>query len=210
MNSFLDILALPAVIIVGITSLILLIGRDWRWSIATLSIQYLGVFLLVALNWPVLLAVIKLIAGWMAGAVLSMGVTGVNQNLMEKLSKDFNGERDSPLAPLSGRFFRLSTGGMVGLVVISVATKVTDFIPGISIEQALGALLLIGIGLLQLCFTYNPIFVLLGLLTVLSGFEIIYAVVETSTLVAGLLAGVTLGISIVGAYLITASLEEVE
>jgi hypothetical protein len=49
---------------------------------------------------------------------------------------------------------------------------------------------------------------LLGLLTVLSGFEIVYSAVETSTLVAGLLAGVTLGIAVVGAYLITALSEE--
>jgi hypothetical protein len=44
--------------------------------------------------------------------------------------------------------------------------------------------------------------VIVGLLTVLSGFEIIYAAIESSVLVTGLLAGVNLGLALVGAYLL--------
>ena len=40
------------------------------------------------------------------------------------------------------------------------------------------------------------------LLTALAGFEIIYAAIETSVLVTGLLAGINLGLALVGAYLI--------
>ena len=43
---------------------------------------------------------------------------------------------------------------------------------------------------------------LIGLLTTLSGFELIYAAVENSVLVTGLLAVVTLGLALVGAYLL--------
>jgi len=43
----------------------------------------------------------------------------------------------------------------------------------------------------------------LGLLTVLGGFEVLYAVVETSILVTGLLAMANLGIALVGAYLLS-------
>jgi hypothetical protein len=64
-------------------------------------------------------------------------------------------------------------------------------------------LILIGIGLLHLGLTAQPLRVVLGLLTVLSGFEILYAAVETATLVAGLLAGVNLGLALVGSYLLT-------
>jgi hypothetical protein len=42
------------------------------------------------------------------------------------------------------------------------------------------------------------------LLTAFSGFEIIYAVIETSLLVTGLLAVVNLGLALVGAYLLIA------
>jgi hypothetical protein len=51
--------------------------------------------------------------------------------------------------------------------------------------------------------------VIIGLLTIISGFEIIYAVVEFSALVAGLLAGVTMGLAFLGVYLLfQSSIEE--
>jgi len=64
--------------------------------------------------------------------------------------------------------------------------------------------MLIGIGLLQLSLSSHLLRVIIGLLTILSGFEIIYAAVETSALVTGLLAGVNLGLALVGAYLLIA------
>ena len=53
--------------------------------------------------------------------------------------------------------------------------------------------------------SHHPTFSgILALLTVLSGFEVIYAGVESSTLVAGLLAGINLGLALVGSYLLVA------
>ena len=46
--------------------------------------------------------------------------------------------------------------------------------------------------------------VILGLLTLLAGFEIIYAAVESSELVAAALAVVNLGLALTGAYLLSA------
>jgi hypothetical protein len=65
-------------------------------------------------------------------------------------------------------------------------------------------------GLLHLGLTAQPLRISIGLLTTLAGFEIIYASVETSILVAGLLAGVNIGLGLVGAYMITASEMEQE
>ncbi len=45
---------------------------------------------------------------------------------------------------------------------------------------------------------------MLGLLTIFAGFEIMYAAVEASTLVAGLLAALNLAIALVAAYLLAA------
>jgi hypothetical protein len=57
-------------------------------------------------------------------------------------------------------------------------------------------------GLLQLGMTTHPLRVVLGLLTLLSGFEILYAAVEVSVLVTGLLALINLGMALVGSYLV--------
>jgi len=55
---------------------------------------------------------------------------------------------------------------------------------------------------LHLGMTLQPLRVILGLLTTLLGFEVLYSVVENSILVAGLLVVVTLGLALTGCYLL--------
>jgi len=75
-----------------------------------------------------------------------------------------------------------------------------------------GSLLLIGMGLLHLSVTDRILQVTVGLMTVLAGFEILYTAVESSTLMAALLAVVNLGLALAGSYLMIASnaVDEVE
>jgi hypothetical protein len=58
---------------------------------------------------------------------------------------------------------------------------------------------------LQLGITSQILRITLGLMTVLAGFELLYATVEGSALVAGLLAVINLGLALVGCYLMIAS-----
>jgi hypothetical protein len=193
-------IALPAAVMVIITSLALLISRNWRWSVSALAVQYIGVFILVAVNWPLELALIKMVAGWMAGAVLGVAIISSPQSWREE-------ERYWP----SGRLFRLMAAGLVALAVLSLAPKAASWVPGVNPSQLIGGAFLIGMGLLHLGLTSQPMRVVIGLMTVLSGFEILYAVVEASTLVAGLLAVVNLGLALAGAYLlISPTMEETE
>jgi hypothetical protein len=67
-----------------------------------------------------------------------------------------------------------------------------------------GGLLLISTGLIHLGLTADILRVTIGLLTLIAGFEIIYAAVENSILVAGLLALTNLGLGLVGSYLLLA------
>jgi len=50
--------------------------------------------------------------------------------------------------------------------------------------------------------------VIVGLLTVLAGFEIMYAAVESSALVTALLAVVNLGLALAGAYFMNVNQEK--
>jgi hypothetical protein len=61
---------------------------------------------------------------------------------------------------------------------------------------------LIGLGLLQFGITAQPMRVIIALLTFLSGFEILYSFIETSTLVAAMLVLMNIGLSLVGVYLL--------
>lgn len=193
-------LAIPAVLILFLSGSVLLGSRHWRTSIAALALQYVGVFLLVAVSWPIPEAAVKLIAGWMAGAVLGLALINLS------------GE-PGPVEILTSSYilFRAFLAVLAGLAAFSLAELLFTWLPTISETQATGGLLLISLGLLHLGLTNRPLRVILGLLTVLGGFEIIYAALEGSILVAGLLAAVTLGLAMVGAYLISVpSLEEVE
>jgi hypothetical protein len=183
--------ALPAVFLLTATSLTILASHRWRWCLLALALQYAGVFLLVALHWPLALALVKVVAGWMAAVVLVIAVLNSPDTWLAE-------ERTQP----GGALFRLLAAGLVAMVVASIVPRVVKWMPGVEMEQVWGGLILIGIGLLHLGLTAQPLRVVLGLLTVLSGFEILYAAVETATLVAGLLAGVNLGLALVGAYLL--------
>jgi hydrogenase-4 membrane subunit HyfE len=173
------------------TSILLLLTWDWRWSIAALVVQYLGVFLLVSISWPMGMSLIKLVVGWMAGAAL--GLTRMSQ--VASLEKQF--------PKISSRVFQMIAACLVLIAVFSITPKLQEWLPGVRSQQVLGSFILITIGLLHLGMTRSPFRVIIGLLTILSGFEILYAAVEISLLVAGLLAGVNLGLASIGIYLLS-------
>lgn len=179
--------AIIPVVLMLASSLLILISQNWRRVILALAIQYVGVFWLIALSWPVELAVIKLVVGWVAGAML--GASPPADFLDEKFSS------------LSGWIFRILAAVMVWILVYTTSPLLANWIPA---QPAIlwGGLLLVGMGLLQLGMTTHPLRVVLGLLTLLSGFEILYAAVEVSVLVTGLLALINLGVALVGSYLV--------
>ncbi len=194
-----EFLALPAAILAFITGAVLLINWDWRISMGILAVQYGCVFILVSISWPLETAAVKLIAGLMASAVLFLALFN--------LPKDMT--RRSRFAT-SDIIFRVIAAILAGLFAITGGTILVEWFNAGSIEQAYGALILITLGLIHLGLTTEPLRVVIGLLTVLSGFGIIHAAVDNSILVTGLLAVITLGLSVVGAYMITApTVEEV-
>ena len=188
------------VFLITITSVGLLLMRDWRWLIIILAIQYAGMFVLTLQHWPIGMAAVKVIAGWMSATIL--GMTRSN------LAEDESSEQDT--LP-QGRLFRLIAAGIVGLIAASGTPFADAMMADAGLPVSAGSLLLIGMGLLHLSVTDRILQVTVGLMTVLSGFEILYAAVESSTLVAALLAVINLGLALVGSYLMVASsAQEVE
>ena len=187
-------LAWIAVVVIVITSAGLLFIRDWRWSIILLAVQYLGMFVLTLQHWPVGMASVKVVAGWMSAAILGMTRSG--------LSTD--SEVEESTWPY-GRLFRLFAAATVVLITAVVTPTVDTIMADAGFPVTNGSLILIGMGLLHLGMTAYVLRVSIGLMTVLSGFEILYATVEGSVLVAALLAVINLGLALVGSYLLIAS-----
>ncbi len=217
-NVLLGSVSLPAVILVAATTLILLISDDWRICLASLAVQYSAVFLLVLRFWSFEMATTKLVAGWIASAILGMAIANLpfwneKANSPPKLTfpgsqKLFSSSLSGKSGVLSGKLVAVFSASLVWLMVFTYADQMLFFFPGIGLNASIASLLLIGMGLLQLGFSSRPLPTILGLLTTLSGFEILYASVESSALLAGLLAVVNLGIALAGAYLLSASIME--
>jgi hypothetical protein len=181
-----------AVALMVITSAGLLFVRDWRWNIILLASQYLGMFVLTLQHWPVGMASVKVVAGWMSAAILGMTRSGLP-------------EESSAEEHPRGRLFHLFAAATVVLIVAVVTPSVDTIMADAGFPVTNGGLLLIGMGLLHLGITARILHVAIGLMTVLSGFEIIYSTVEGSVLVAALLAVINLGLALVGSYLLIAS-----
>jgi hypothetical protein len=92
----------------------------------------------------------------------------------------------------------------VALAAFGTAPRVETSIPGLGLPVIVGGLLLIGSGVVHLGVTNDLLRISLGVLTMLSGFEILYAAVESAILVTGLLAVINLGLGVLGSYLLMA------
>src|SRR5512147_907026 len=102
-----------AVIVIVITSTGLLLTRDWRWSIVLLAVQYLGMFVLTLQHWPLGMASVKVVAGWMSAAILGMTRSGLS-------AED---SADTSILP-RGRLFRLFAAAMILLIVATITPTV--------------------------------------------------------------------------------------
>ncbi len=179
----------------------ILLVSSRRWMTGLLALQYIGVFLLVSVSWPLEIAVVKLVAGWMASAVLFL----TYQNLVVLNSEN----RIAVISP--GTTFKGFAAVLIGLSVYSLVPLALRWFLGATSQQILGGVWLLGLGLLQLIFSRDSLRIIIGLLTVVSGFEILYATLEASVLMTGLLAILNIGFAFLGAYLLMASnLEEIQ
>ena len=191
MSSLVTVLLTLAAIAGG---LMMLLSNNWRWTLSGLAIQYLVAFLLVAQIWPIGLAAIKLVAGWMAGILLALAdITSA----LEESGKETQ----------SALVFRGLAASLLILIIFSIAPTINLWIP-ISYPFLLIGLIMIGMGLLHFGIYQQPLRVILGLLTLLIGFEVIYSALEGSALLAAILAAITIALGLLGSYLYTQTEEE--
>lgn len=176
--------------VIVLSAMIILVFRDWRINAGALATQYLAVFYLVTLSWPISLAVVKLIVGWMATAAI--GLTCMRQM-----------DNDEAVESASSLLFRGLSGLMIILVIFVVSSPLQDSLfPNLPLVIIRSGLMLIGMALMQLGTNARPYLTIMSLLSFLAGFEIIHAALERSTLLTGLMASINLGLALVGVYFI--------
>jgi len=155
---------------------------------ACLSLIQLVAFLLIVQIWPIALAAVKLISGW-------IGITIISASL-EKSDDQEAGSNQY----LSFRLYKLALMGLFWVAIIAVAPQINDWLP-IGYKNLISGLVFFLGGILFLCVHEEVMDTIIGLMVMLAGFDIIYSSLEGSALVAGIYSIILISISILGSYL---------
>ena len=182
-----------AVVIGLLMALINLVRRKWMVNVVCLSIQYLCVFVLYPKSEGIYPALIKLIVGLMISLIIYLTILSTEAIHREKVN--FRLSAGEVFRALSGLFFILLVVLAAPWINEEIFTKSSTLI----IIFSFGLILL---GLLQLGSKVEPLYIIIGLLTFLSGFELLYGSLEFSAILEALFAAVNLILAIAGAFFI--------
>ena len=175
-----------------------LVRRQWTLNIFALGFQYICTFLLILEVRSTFLAGIKLIVGLMV-------------SLMLYLTLKSSGLIESTLLRrhvTSGEIFRGTIALLLALISFLAAPALQQSAFPQSSQLLLTASLgLILFGLFQMGTINEPLYLVIGLLTFLSGFELLYASLEFSRLLEALLTTVNLSLALVGSFFIVKDVE---
>lgn len=178
------------IIIIVSASLLPFAMPNWRILITALAAIYLSQFIFIFYQSTPLFAVINLIIGWMACAVI--GISSLRLGLVS----DIEPQRLGISFRLMSAFFFILTAFALSIDAYSWLLKV----PYILLSAGLTLLFT---GVLQMSFYHHPLRVIISLLVFLSGFELIYYTLESSLLVIVLIGFVKIGLAFIGTYLIS-------
>lgn len=201
----------PAAYLVLGTAVLVVALWEWRLAIPVLAVQYLLTGLLFADLLDPRLMVVKILIGLVVCLILLLTAAQVRWG---RLPADMTAEERDRLGFSQrrlGRFrvprqmpLRLILALLMGLLVLAIARQPAYQLPIVAAPQNLAILALVGLGLLGLASTTEPLPAGLGLLMVLSGFELFYSAVNQSLLMLGALAAANLLVALAIAYLVQA------
>ena len=196
MPQWVSSVALILIVISAISSTVL---RNWKITLISLGLMYLGMTSLIMISLPISTAIIKLLVGWMCCAVLAISCISVQYQ-----------EAFSEESLFSFLLFRVLAIALVGTVLLILIPIIQTLLTGNVSSMTLNAcIILILIGLIQVAMTSESFFTITGLLTLFLGFDAFYSIVEVSNLLTGLLAVVNFGFVLIGSYFLIKSKENI-
>jgi hypothetical protein len=194
---------LPSLIGLILAAAIMFLASDWRLSLGALLIEYILVGMALSPSVHLEVAIVKILAGALAVVILYLSVRLLPQ---------------MPAAGSAGgarHFLRLHldwTGGPLGLplrflAVLLVGLGVLRLFQGyqptvVPSDLALAACWMGAMGLLGLIVSDDPLRVAPAALTILAGFDLIFAGLDKNLAVAGFFGVLTLMAALAFSYLI--------
>ena len=175
-------------VLVAATAFVLVIVERPGVLITILAVQYASVAWLSSLALPPQVAAVKVVAGMITCGVLALTVAGSR----------WPEEAESGVA---SQAFRVIAAVLILAAAIGIGQTNWMRVPDIRPEAIMAAAILMSLGLLQLGLFRSPLRVSIGLITLMSGFEIAYSVIEPALAILALLASVHIGLAMVVSYL---------
>lgn len=217
MSLWLDVLAQLAALsawplLVGLlmTTSVIVIAGDWRFWLWALLVQYVLISVLHLRNLPPTLAVIKLIVGLLICPMLYWAARWVESERAHKAQIErqrLAEQGEVPLPPLPWPVratnwpFRLLAVLLLSMVLFGMSRSVT--LPFVDPDHAMVCIWLWLVGLLILVLTSEPLPAGIGMLTMISGFELFLGALSPGLVVLGILAAINLLIGLSISYLTT-------
>lgn len=192
----------PAVIGLIVTASLIVIISDWRFSLGALSVQYVLVGLLLSRLIQPQVAVIKVLIGALVCVILYLTARLVS----ESSEAPPLGRENTVETSLPDLAFRLLAALFVGLAAYSLSKRYP--LPVVPLDVSLACYWLVSQGLLVLVLTEEPLKAGMGLLTLITGFELFFSVLERSLSVVGFLGIANFLIALAVAYLSASSAAE--
>jgi hypothetical protein len=201
----------PAVAGLVLTAAIVFLTSDWRLSLTALLVQYLLVGVALSASLQAEVALVKALVGVLAVAILYLTARHIQEGKGALYS-----EPPPQSRPPAGsrRFPRMQVGWAAGplglplrfltvlLVVLAVARLFDDYhLTFVPADAAFVAVWLGAIGMVGLILSSDPLRVAPALLTILSGFDLVFASLEPSLAVVGFWSALILLATLAFAYL---------
>jgi hypothetical protein len=181
------------VIILFITGSSLALMRPQPKSMLILAVQYIAVSWLASTSLPAAGVAAKLVTGLLVCVIFYLGIRQIGEDPLR-------GDDQLLSANLPFSIIALL---LVTVASVSVARSNLFAQFDIGIEASVGALFLIAASLLNLGLGTDQLRIGIGLLTFVSGAELIYGFIEPALALIALLAMVHLGIVLVFSYIIS-------
>ena len=170
-----------------IVSGLILVVPDWRLRMLFLAVIQLIGFILILQIWPIALASVKLISGWMGVALMSATMA----------SSSSEGRKD---IQISAKVFKIMLAAFSWVVIAASIDNLNAWLP-ISYTNLFVGLIFFFCGIFYISLVLEIHEIAVGLLIFLAGFDIIYSSLEGSALVTGIYALIVILISLISSYL---------
>jgi hypothetical protein len=210
-----DLIAgLPAIVGLILTAAVIFLTSDWRLSLTSLLVQYVLVGLTLTRFVQAELAVVKILVGVLIVSMLFLSARHVrdDDDAQETSADDMQflgmhvGWRAGPL----GLPLRILTLIMVFVAAIHFFDDYRTLLPvldagsaAVSADIAFVSMWLAAMGLMGLVISGDPVRVAPAVLTTLTAFELVYALLEPDLADVGFVAALMLMAALALAYLIT-------